>query len=288
MALYSDTNFPRDNVGRVHHLCVKAGEVANRVITVGDSSRASMLASQLDGYPSQVLEIKSLRPGAFTTFTGKFNGVPVSIIATGIGVPNMDLMLRETRAVVEGKMVIIRFGTCGSIRADVPPGKIAIASPGSVFVHRNPDAFRKNGAHLDCYSVSEMVSSSVKVTECLKSSFISAFGNDIVVEGVNASTDSFYSSQGRYTPQFFDDKNQSLIEFVHSKNLGIITFEMETFHLFDLASVSVPPYTIEVGAAVIVLANRLNALVVETATLRRLEKEGGRAVLEAITSYQFE
>jgi len=65
----------------------------------------------------------------------------VSIIATGMGIAMIDFVVRETRAVVEGDMVIIRLGTCGTPDINVNVGSVAIASKGSILVRRNPDAW---------------------------------------------------------------------------------------------------------------------------------------------------
>ena len=126
-SLYSDVNFPKDDKGRVHHLSVKEGDIANRVVSVGDPTRALALAALFDS-PEETLRVDSHRPGAFTTFTGKFNGVSVSVVATEMGTPNMDFIVRETRGVVEGPMAIVRFGSCGIVQRATAPGSICVAT----------------------------------------------------------------------------------------------------------------------------------------------------------------
>lgn len=78
----SNANFPRDEEDRVYHIGVKLGDVANRVLTVGDHVRARKIAKLLDseeetGHP--VFERTSQR--GFLTITGRYKGVPVSIMA---------------------------------------------------------------------------------------------------------------------------------------------------------------------------------------------------------------
>ncbi len=102
--VFKDTNNPLDGEGRVHHLHVRKGEVANRVLSVGDVGRAERIASLLES-GTHVIHGSSR---GFVTHTGKFNGVDVSIIATGMGYPMMDFVVRETRAVTDGPMVRIR------------------------------------------------------------------------------------------------------------------------------------------------------------------------------------
>jgi uridine phosphorylase len=78
----ANANFPRDSEGRVYHIGVRYGEVANRILTVGDPARAKAIARWLD------TEKESGRPvftkqshRGFLTITGRYKGVPVSIMA---------------------------------------------------------------------------------------------------------------------------------------------------------------------------------------------------------------
>lgn len=78
----SDANFPRDEENRVYHLAIKTGEIANRILTVGDYERARKIAQCLDseidaGHP--IFEKQSQR--GFLTITGRYKGVPVSIVS---------------------------------------------------------------------------------------------------------------------------------------------------------------------------------------------------------------
>lgn len=65
---------------------------------------------------------------------GLYQGTPVSIITTLMGMPNMDFVVRESRAVVDGQMAIIRLGTCGALRPPAGLGSFVVASPGAVCV----------------------------------------------------------------------------------------------------------------------------------------------------------
>ena len=63
----------------------------------------------------------------FLTLTGRFKGIPISICAIGMGVAMMDFFLRETRRVVKGPLVILRFGSSGGITKSVRAGQINVA-----------------------------------------------------------------------------------------------------------------------------------------------------------------
>lgn len=67
-----------------------------------------------------------------------------------MGISMMDFFVRETRAVVQGPIAIIRFGTCGGLARNSLPGRIVVASHGAALVTRNPDSFSDlyNDEHL--------------------------------------------------------------------------------------------------------------------------------------------
>lgn len=129
---YSDANFPVDAEGRTLHLGCKHGELANRILSVGSMDRALLIADQLQGPEGQKFQHLSGR--GFLTVTGLFRGVPLSIVTTLMGMPNMDFVVREARAVVTGHMAIVRLGTCGALRPPARLGSFMVAAPGAVCV----------------------------------------------------------------------------------------------------------------------------------------------------------
>lgn len=111
------------------------------------------LIKPLDGQ-DRVRSVESSR--GFLTITGQWKGKPVSIITHLMGFGNMDLFLRETRAVVDEPMLVIRIGTCGSLNSEV--GQIHVPTHGSVAILRNPDAFlphSSNGASEAPYRITK-------------------------------------------------------------------------------------------------------------------------------------
>jgi len=202
-----DANFPKDSEGRVYHLGVKRGEVANRILSVGDSGRAERIAKLLDN-PEKNFVRTSTR--GFITYTGTKNKVPISIIATGMGNPMMDFVIRETRAVVDGPMAIIRLGTCGTIKEDVEIGSIVVASKGSTFILRNPDAFGSQSPDISPYFFCKPISSDQELSASLSANLKLSVRSSSIVEGMNASADTFYASQGRHDCNFTDN-NKDII-----------------------------------------------------------------------------
>jgi len=235
----TDANFPRTAEGRVYHLGLARGELADRVLTVGDPSRARTLSQHFDGDSGDLLEVASER--GFLTFTGTYKGVPMSIVAIGMGFANMDFFIREGRECANGDMFIIRFGSCGCL-TDLPVGSIVVPEA-SVAVTRNLDfdfqsTVTPASVH-DAYLISRLASAdpglhSMLLKVMTEAKPASAPGR-VVGDCVNASADSFYSSQGRITK--FPDHNAGLIEHLLDKVDKMTTLEMETFYLLHLASV---------------------------------------------------
>jgi len=278
-----NANFPMDPDGRVYHLGVKCGEVANRILSVGDTARAKLLTLFLDD--PEHLHVISNR--GFTVFTGRFKEVPISIIATGMGTAMMDFVVRECRSVVTGSMAIIRFGTCGTSQPSIPIGSIVVADH-SILVRRNPDHWNvsQDGAvpseNVPAYEISRPVPADPLLCDTLFQRLTNELGH-IVVRGTNATGDSFYSSQGRHDPNFRDD-NRKLLDNLMEMHSNLISLEMETFQLLYLARCSVSQ-SVRGAAATIVLAQRKSNEFLDNETKHELEKKGGTACLQSLIDY---
>ncbi|KAI8872218.1 hypothetical protein GQ42DRAFT_161475 [Ramicandelaber brevisporus] len=163
-----------------------------------------------------------------------------------MGTPNMDFFVRETRAVVHGPMCIIRLGSCGGI-GDGSVGDVAVADS-AVAISRNFDAFTADAAAAAAeppYLISKPVAADAGLTASLKANIEAAIAHQAgaldskVVVGLNATADSFYSSQGR-TDTAFDDRNEALFDAIRTKYPAAQTLEMETFMLYHLAQCATP------------------------------------------------
>jgi len=84
--------------------------------------------------------------------------------------------------------------------------------------------------------------------------------NEKVHEGMNATADFFYASQGRFDPNF-DDKNQNLLEQVLNKYPDVKSIEMESYHLLDLAQQCKSP--IKATAVAIIRSHRITKAVIK-------------------------
>jgi len=110
-----------------------------------------------------------------------------------------------------------------------------------------------------------------------------------VLVGINATADSFYSSQGRQPRvQRFQDFNEGLIAHLEATErvAGLASLEMETTTLFDLARSTAAGFPIAAAGAAIVLANRHGEGAVGVDIVAALEIAGGRAAREALTEME--
>ena len=87
------------------HFERKVSDISTQ-LTVGSSSRAEKIAAFLDEKPKPFI-LSSER--GFVTITGRYRGVPISIVSIGMGFPNMDFFVREMRETISGDMVVIRW-----------------------------------------------------------------------------------------------------------------------------------------------------------------------------------
>ena len=114
--------------GSVYHLHVKPEQLADKIIVVGDPARVDLIASYFDDVECQIVSRE------FHTTTGTYRGKRVSIISTGIGCDNVDIVLNEIDALANidfqtretkdrlRSFEVVRIGTCGGLQPDTPIG----------------------------------------------------------------------------------------------------------------------------------------------------------------------
>lgn len=291
MSLGVDTNFPFDTSGHTYHVATKQGDTANRIITVGDCHRARRIATLFDHEPT---EIESKR--GFLTLTGTYQNVPVSIISIGMGLGVADMLVREVRATTNGPLMIVRFGSCGGVDLNSNPGAIAVASKGAVMISRNFDYWTdqysapKGKGVMKPYTMSEVIPADDDLSRKVVKQLALKLGQDKVEEGINATADSFYSTQGRIDPTF-GDENEGLIDAIKTKHPEVISLEMESGMLLHLAQVCTyqasksPKHRgpIRATACAMIFFNRLTNKAIDPHAVDQLELNAGEAILKALT-----
>ena len=131
--MINSTNLIVNQDGSIFHLGVKPKELASNVILVGDPGRVELIASFFEH-----VECKR-QNREFVMATGLYKGSRLSVMATGIGTDNIDIVLNEIDALVNvdfdarklkpnlTRLNLLRLGTCGSFQKHVKPGDLVIS-----------------------------------------------------------------------------------------------------------------------------------------------------------------
>lgn len=194
--------------GSVFHLHIRPEELADRIILVGDPGRVDMVSEYL-----QDIEFRK-QSREFVSVTGKYAGKRLSVISTGIGTDNIDIVMNEldalanidfsTREIKKEKksLDILRIGTSGAIQPDIPLGSfvfahISIGCDGLLNWYADRDAiampdieeaFKKHtgwNRHLpDPYFVRAGEKMSARFADC-------------TIKGMTIAASGFYGPQGR-------------------------------------------------------------------------------------------
>ena len=228
--------------------------------------------------------------------------VQAATVSAGIllaRLPALAALLR--RAVVEGEMAFVRLGTCGALQPPARLGSLVVAD-GAILVQRNPDAFGSGLLDDDCdssggsarlqlqqlpppYCFSRPIPSDPALSAALQREAAVLLGAEGVCSGLNATAESFYSSQGRRTA-WFEDRNDCLLSDLLARYPSAITLEMETAMLLDLARCS--RGSVRAAAAVIALADRQSNDFLPADRIERLERLAGQACLAALAKTQLD
>ena len=177
------------------------GDVAKYVLIPGDPRRVKIIASYLDQ------SRKSADYRGFVTYTGKKDGIGISVCSTGIGCPSTAIAVEELAHV--GAQVFIRVGTTGALQEDIHMGDIVVASAAV-----RADGTSRNYAPLEFPAVADFGVSSALLEAAKKTHRKTHFG-------IVASTDAFYGNQ----------KNLKLWS-----KLGVLAVEMESSTIFTIAA----------------------------------------------------
>lgn len=246
MSQFAETELILTNENRVYHLNLLAEDIADNVIVVGDQNRVAQISAHFSN-----IEFKT-EHREFVTHTGLYNGKRITVLSTGIGTDNIDIVMNELDAAVNinpktrtlnsthRQLNIIRLGTSGALQADIPVNGLVVSSHGigldgllnfydgwqSVCENNISDAFIKQTGWLPNMPYPYCVAAS----EGLLNKFRS--GNYV---GITATAPGFYGPQGRQIKlkSALPTLNDNLTNF-NFNDLKITNFEMETSALYGL------------------------------------------------------
>ena len=234
--------------GSIFHLHVKPEQLADKVILVGDPGRVSLVASHFD---SKECDIESRE---FHTITGTYHGKRISVVSTGIGCDNIDIVLNELDALANidfktrtekeqlRQLTLVRIGTCGGLQEYTPVGTF-IASEKSIgfdgllnfYSGRNDvcdlpfeEAFKQHMQWNPQLCAPYVIDADKETLERI--------AGDEMVRGVTIACSGFFGPQGRELRiPLADPKQNEKVESFEYNGYRITNFEMESSALAGLA-----------------------------------------------------
>ncbi len=236
--------------GSVFHLHVKPEQLADKVILVGDPGRVPTVAAHFD---TQECDIASRE---FRTITGTFKGKRLTVISTGIGCDNIDIVMNEVDALANidfntreekeklRQLEIVRIGTCGGLQPETPVGTF-ICSVKSVGFDGLLNFYEGRNAVCDlpmerallnylgwtgnmCAPAPYVIDADAELADRMA-------GNDMV-RGITIACGGFFGPQGRQLRIPLADPHQNeKVESFRYNGLKITNFEMESSALAGLA-----------------------------------------------------
>lgn len=233
--------------GSVYHLNLKPENISDTIIFVGDQDRVEKITKHFDS-----IEF-STQKREFKTQTGYYKDKRLTVISTGIGPDNIDIVLNELDALVNidlktreikselSSLNIVRVGTSGSLQSDIPVDSFVLSS----------HALDINGMlhfyQIDAISNPEIEDEFIKHTNWDKnkarpiiienSKYLEKyFESDTMYKGMTGTAGGFYGPQGRVLRLALHDANlnRKLDNFSY-KDFRITNFEMETSVIYGLS-----------------------------------------------------
>ena len=235
--------------GSVFHLHLKPEHLADKVILVGDPGRVALVASHLNNIECEV------ESREFRTVTGQYEGKRITVVSTGIGCDNIDIVMNELDALANidfntrmekeqtRSLEIVRIGTCGGLQLNTPEGtfvcsEYSVGFDGLLNFYAGRNAVcdlqmeRSLINHLGwtgnmCQPYPYVIKADEKLVERIAEG---------MVRGITVACGGFFGPQGRQLRIPLADPNQNeKIESFEYNGLHITNFEMESSALAGLA-----------------------------------------------------
>ncbi len=236
----------KTSTGKQYHIGAGPGDVAPRILLVGDPARAEKVAARFDR-----VHVKRTHR-EYVTITGDYQGEPLTVTATGIGCDNTEIAFVELSQCVEAP-TFIRVGSCGALVEGISLGDLVISS-GAVKLESTSSYFVPEGYPSIAHH--EVVMALIEATADLE-------GRRAHV-GITATASGFYGAQGRQVPGF-PPRDPELP--ARLATMGVKNMEMEASLLFTLGSLR----GLRVGAVCAVYASRTADTFVDTDLKDRAE-----------------
>jgi uridine phosphorylase len=234
--------------GSIYHLNLLPGDISDKIVIVGDPGRVDMLASLM-----QDIRIRK-ENREFRTVTGSFENTEITVISSGIGTDNIDILVNELDALVNidlttgivkeepVSLTFVRLGTSGGLRSDIPAGscvltETAIGFDGLLHFYEGYDWILDTG-------LSDTLAEYLEWPDTLSYPYavnadkdlMEIFHNKDFIKGITISVPGFYAPQGRRLRlETFDNEiNNKLAEFSY-RGRTISNYEMESSAIYGLS-----------------------------------------------------
>jgi len=251
--------------GSVYHLKLRPEHIADTIITVGDQDRVERITRHFDS-----IEF-TIQKREFKTQTGTYKGKRITVLSTGIGPDNIDIVLNELDALANidfnirtpkdnlKSLNIIRIGTSGSLQADIPVDSFVISTHG-LELHGMLQFYEHH------FNQDEVIDAFIKYTNWNKNNarplliensqvLERRFESDQTFKGITATAGGFYGPQGRVLrlPLQNPELNQKMDTFNY-QGIRITNFEMETSTIYGMSKL-LGHHALSLNA---IIANRAN------------------------------
>jgi uridine phosphorylase len=243
MSKIAESEMILNSRGAIYHLDVRPEELAPIVITVGDPDRVNEVSKHFDK-----IEVKR-QHREFITHTGTIGNKRLSVVSTGIGPDNIDIVVNELDALVNidfssrtikpelTHLTIIRMGTSGSLQGDIPVDSF-VASTHGLGLDNLLHYYRHDNNDEEMQILQQFVA----YTQVASQPYIAAAGSSVLKHfvdgyhhGITVTCPGFYGPQGRVLRLGLT--NPDLIDRLTRYNFGshrITNFEMETSAIYGL------------------------------------------------------
>ena len=232
--------------GSVYHINLKPGQVAQDILFVGDQDRVEKITKHFDS-----IEF-STQKREFKTQTGTYKDKRITVMSTGIGPDNIDIVMNELDALfnidLETRTIkneltslnIIRIGTSGSLQADIPCDSIVMSQYGLGL-----DNMLRSYS-IDAISESEIEDAFIAQTQwdlrkgqpyviAGSSKLVKRFESDAIFKGFTGTVGGFYGPQGRVIRLGIQDSElNSKMDHFNYKGIQMTNLEMETAAIYGL------------------------------------------------------
>ena len=263
MHIIAETELILTPENKIYHLNLSKDEIANDIILVGDPDRVSVISDKFESIEHKIQNRE------FVTHTGILNGKRISVIATGIGPDNIDIVVNELDALVnidfktrtinkkKKTLNLIRLGTSGALQKDIEVDSFLVSSFG---LGLDNIAYFYESEEIIEQDMSSKYKQHANWPENLSNPYIVKASDNLlslfpdVKKGITATAPGFYGPQGRTLRlnPYISNLHEKMESFNYKKN-RITNFEMETSALYYLGK-SLGHNTLTICA---IIANRL-------------------------------